>query len=181
MKQNEIWKPIVGYEGRYEISNLGRVKSVPRFVTYAAGYVRKNAGRILTPVKASRNKSCDYYRVSLSKNNHIKRFSVHRLVAEHFVEPKSGRDFVNHIDGNKHNNCASNLEWVTPSGNKMHAVYTGIDVPNFGIKPVYCQTNGRVYPSAAYAARELSLDDSSVSKVCRGVYNHTKGMVFQYV
>lgn len=63
----------------------------------------------------------------------------------------------------------------------MHAVYTGIDIPNFGIKRVYCLTNGKVYPSASQAARELGLDDSSVSKVCRGKREHTKGMVFRYV
>ena len=177
----EIWKPISGYEGLYEVSNKGQIRSIPRLVHYSAGYDRINKGRVLEPVKASRNKNCDYFRVSLSKNNIVRQFPVHRIVAENFVPRKSGCDFVNHIDGNKHNNAVENLEWVTASGNKMHAVYTGIDIPNFGIKRVYCLTNGKVYPSASQAARELGLDDSSVSKVCRGKREHTKGMVFRYV
>ena len=70
---------------------------------------------------------------------------------------------------------------MTSQRNKLHAVYTGIDVPNYGIKRVYCVTNGEVYPSASFAARKLGLIDSSVAKVCRGRYKHTGGMVFRYV
>ena len=181
MVNSEIWKPIVGYEGLYEVSNKGRVRSLPRITHYDAGYEKRNNGKILTPSKASKYKTCDYYRVSLSKGNKAKSVPVHRLVAEHFVQKKDGCNFVNHIDGNKHNNAAENLEWVTPQGNKLHAVYTGIDVPNYGIKRVYCVTNGEVYPSASFAAKKLGLIDSSVAKVCRGRYKHTGGMVFRYV
>ena len=177
----EIWRPISGYEGLYEVSNNGRVRSVQRIIHYSDGYDRINDGRILKPAKASKDKRCDYLRVSLSKDNFVRQFSVHRIVAEHFVNRNDGCDFVNHIDGNKHNNSAENLEWVTASGNKMHAVYTGLDIPNFGIKRVYCLTNGKVYPSASQAARELGLDDSSVSKVCRGKRKQTRGMIFRYV
>lgn len=181
MTEIEVWRPICGYEGLYEVSNLGRVRSLPRWVHYSAGYDRWNDGRILKPAKSSRRKNCDYYRVSLSKTNEAKNYFVHRLVAECFVPRKAGCDFVNHIDGDKHNNKADNLEWTTPKGNKLHAVYTGLDVPAFGIRPVYCLTNGKVYPSASYAERELNLIDSSVSKVCKGRQRHTKGLVFRYV
>ena len=176
----EHWKDICGYEGLYQISDAGRVKSVSRKVRYKSGYERAIPERILALAQNSRSERDWYYVVSLSKENRIKRCFVHRLVAEHFVPVAHGRNIVNHIDGDKHNNKASNLEWVTPSGNKMHAVYTGLDTPTFGIKSVYCLTNGKVYPSASYAARELSLDGSSISKVCRGVYKYTKGMVFRY-
>ncbi len=181
MKDLEVWKPISGYEGIYEISNYGRVKSLPRMVHYAAGYDRWNPGRYLKPVKASKNKNCDYYRVSLSKDGRTKVYFIHRLVAHHFIPHMDNCNFVNHIDVDKHNNMSGNLEWTTPKGNKLHAVYTGLDVPAFGIRPVYCITNEKVYPSASYAARELGLLDSSVAKVCRGRYKHTKGMVFRYV
>jgi len=70
---------------------------------------------------------------------------------------------------------------VTSKGNKLHAVYTGLDIPYFGIKKVYCITNGEVYPSASFAARKLGLLDTSIAKVCRGRYKHTGGMVFRYV
>ena len=68
----EIWKPISGYEGLYEVSNKGQIRSIPRLVHYSAGYDRINKGRVLEPVKASRNKNCDYFRVSLSKNNIVR-------------------------------------------------------------------------------------------------------------
>lgn len=66
----EIWKPISGYEGLYEVSNKGQIRSIPRLVHYSAGYDRINKGRVLEPVKASRNKNCDYFRVSLSKKQY---------------------------------------------------------------------------------------------------------------
>lgn len=177
----EIWKPIKGYEGFYQISNFGRVKSCERKVWYKKGYWRKNKGKILRLSENGKDKSCNYLRVHLSKGNKSENLFVHRLVAEHFIEKKSGCDFVNHIDGDKQNNHASNLEWVTPKQNKMHAVYTGLDIPNYGIKKVYCLTNGKVYPSASFAERELGLPDSSVNKVCNGKTKSTKGMVFRYV
>ena len=65
MVNSEIWKPIVGYEGLYEVSNKGRVRSLPRITHYDAGYEKRNNGKILTPSKASKYKTCDYYRVSL--------------------------------------------------------------------------------------------------------------------
>lgn len=177
----EIWKPIEGYDGRYEVSTIGRVRSVPREVLYSAGYTRKNEGRVLKQAEKSKNSDCNYYVVSLSKDNVAKSVFVHRLVAEQFLERKPECNFVNHIDGDKHNNCVENLEWTTPRGNKLHAIYTGLDVPNYGIRRIYCLTNGEVYPSVSEAARKLKLDGSSISKVCRGKFKHTGGMVFRYV
>ena len=74
----EIWKPIVGYEGLYEVSNKGRVHSLPRMVHYNSGYEKRNNGKILTPSKASKYKNCDYYRVSLSKDNKAKAIPVEK-------------------------------------------------------------------------------------------------------
>lgn len=177
----EIWKSIKGYEGHYEVSTMGRVRSVPREVVYSAGYIRRNEGRILKPTEKTKSPDCNYYVVSLSKNNVAKSVFIHRLVAEQFLERKPECDFVNHIDGDKHNNCVENLEWTTPRGNKLHAIYTGLDVPHYGIRRIYCLTNGEVYQSISEAARKLKLDDSSISKVCRGKWKHTGGMVFRYV
>lgn len=108
----EIWKDIQGYEGFYQVSNLGRVKSLDRIVRNNSGFfVRK--GKILKPQENSRK----YLRVELKVKNNSKRFFVHRLVAKHFIHKPQGYNIVNHLDCNPHNNKASNLEWTTAQGN----------------------------------------------------------------
>lgn len=98
----EIWKDIIGYEGYYEVSNKGRVRS---------------KYRILKPQLQANG----YYTIRLSKNNIVQMKRVHRLVAETFIENRDNKKQVNHIDGNKLNNVTDNLEWVTPSENTKHS------------------------------------------------------------
>jgi hypothetical protein len=100
----EIWKTIEGFEN-YEISNLGNVKN------NLYGKIR-----LLKQEKAK-----GYLRVTFSKNNIQKRFSVHRLVAKYFIENSTNKLCVNHIDGNKQNNIFLNLEWSTHSENEKHS------------------------------------------------------------
>lgn len=100
----EIWKDIKHYEGYYQISNLGRVKNTK------TNYI----------LMLSDKNSLGYKRVTLY-NPVRKRFFVHRLVAYHFCDGYRDGLVVNHIDGNKENNCAENLEWVTRSENDLHA------------------------------------------------------------
>lgn len=111
----ENWKPIVGYEGLYEISDCGRVKSVQRKVYNPAvlgdGVFRTVPERILKP-----NILKGFCAVHLKKNGHSKGFRVHRLVAEHFIgQPECNGLVVFHKDGNKQNNCVDNLEWKSLS------------------------------------------------------------------
>ena len=110
----EIWKPIEGYEFRFSISSLGRVKSRPRVNKKTGLSSKKNE---FYYQRLGKN---GYYSVGLWKNNKEKRFSVHRLVALHFIPNPNNKPQVNHIDGNKLNNNASNLEWTTPSENAKH-------------------------------------------------------------
>ena len=93
--QGEIWKPIKGYDGKYYVSNYGRIKS-----TYHA------SEKFLIPINSGRG----YLQVALFKNHKSTKFLVHRLVAEYFVENPNGLYFVNHKDENKSNNHFSNLE-----------------------------------------------------------------------
>ena len=108
--ENEIWKDIEGFE-KYQISSYGRVKSL-----------KNNKESIKKHSISSRG----YLVVTLFKNNISKTLSVHRLVANTFIENKDNKLTVNHIDGNKLNNNISNLEWATYSENTKHAWDTGL-------------------------------------------------------
>jgi hypothetical protein len=114
---NIVWKDIPNYEGRYQVSNTGLVRSI---VT--------NHGKPQDKIKPSyiRSNSCQYLYVSLSKLGVPTSFAVHRLVATVFVENPNNKSMVNHIDGNKLNNKACNLEWCTTSENHKHAYKLGL-------------------------------------------------------
>lgn len=114
----EKWKEVEGYEGYYEVSTLGRVRSVDRRIVFKnnAGS-RKYKGQILK----QRISTSGYPIVNLNINKNCKTVSVHRLVATAFIEKEEGKEIVNHIDGNKRNNNVENLEWVTYSENLLHA------------------------------------------------------------
>ena len=113
----EIWKDIVGYEGLYQVSNLGRVRS----------YYAKN-GRLSddTKILSGKRDKDGYIEVRLCKNGIVTYMRVHRIVASTFL--KWDVTFqVNHIDGNKANNRVDNLEFVTPRENSVHAHSTGLN------------------------------------------------------
>jgi len=121
----EIWKDVVGYEGYYQISNLGRVKSLKKrvpFETYGVRKLRTLPEKIL---KQHKNE-CGYMYVPLAKDTKKKKHKIHRLVAEAFLPNPEMKKCVNHKDGNKVNNCVSNLEWVTHSENMKHAAENGL-------------------------------------------------------
>lgn len=112
-QMKETWKPVKGYEN-YFVSDLGRVK------TKQGRYKKINYG------------ICKYGYLDLWKDNKSKRFRVHRLVAEQFVPNPYNKEQVNHIDGNKKNNQANNLEWVTPKENIQHAINNNLSSIKFG-------------------------------------------------
>ena len=112
----EIWKDIEGFEGLYQISNTGKVRSLDRWTR--CGMFGKSfwKGKELKAGKGSHG----YYSVALGKESKFKSYLVHRLVAKHFVDGYKHGLEVNHIDLTKTNNHANNLEWVTPSYNTKH-------------------------------------------------------------
>lgn len=110
----EIWKPIEGFEGHYEVSVHGRVRSLNRQLAN-----RVYPGKIIKP---SLNTRTGYLAVSLSLKGKHYNHRVHRLVATAFIDAIEGKIHVNHIDGDKLNNNATNLEWVTIYENNRHAI-----------------------------------------------------------
>lgn len=116
---SEEWNVVPGYEGIYEVSNFGNVRSLDRQVVYKDGRVGRFNGRLLRP---SRDKA-GYRSLALSSS---KRVYVHRLVAEVFLSKPEDARTVNHKDGDKLNNHVSNLEWVNYQENNAHARTTGL-------------------------------------------------------
>lgn len=120
----EIWKDISEYEGLYQVSNLGRVRSLERIIVNKNGeYQRYNEMLLKFDVMLSSNTK--YHRVTLCKNHKTKRFFVHRLVALMFIPNPSSKEYVNHIDNDGINNSIFNLEWCTHSENMLHAQKQG--------------------------------------------------------
>lgn len=115
LQDGEIAKPIQGYENRYLITSYGRVWSIRthRWLKYSVP-------------------SNGYAQVGLSLNNKCTNYMIHRLVAKTFLQKPINKDYVNHIDGNKLNNCVNNLEWVTRSENEKHAFANKLKKPTRG-------------------------------------------------
>ncbi len=117
----EEWRDIEDYEGWYQVSNFGNIRSLSRKVRGISrlgnDYIRETKAITLKP---KRGGTTDYLYVNLCKNNQVKYLSIHRLVANAFILNPENKAEVNHKDGNKKNNLVSNLEWVTRSENLKH-------------------------------------------------------------
>lgn len=131
----EIWKDIAGYEGLYQISNLGNVKSLARTVVKSNGVIQHRKERLM-----AKRKSMDgYYIAKLTVNHHSVSVGIHILVAKHFIPNPNHFPEVNHLDCDRTNNCVTNLEWCTHQQNIEHSRLlghykgrTGEKNPNFG-------------------------------------------------
>ena len=146
----ENWKPIIGYVGRYEISDLGRIKAV----SFMQRYLLRNGVEAYrcTREKISSTQSINsgYLIVHLNLNSKRKACLVHRLVAAAFCEGEFFGREVNHKNGVKLDNCAANLEWVTRTANHLHAVALGL---NKQAIPVTDPSTGRMFNSITQAAK----------------------------
>lgn len=120
----EEWRPVVGYEGFYEVSDLGRVRSVSHVVKARYNATATKRGRLIR--SRITDKKRRYLRITLSRNNVIKTHLVHRLVASAFVTNPKNKPCINHKNGNKEDNRPGNLEWVTHKENTHHAIRHGL-------------------------------------------------------
>lgn len=175
----EIWKDIKGYEGLYQISNKGRVKSLSRFISSGKGKYKVEE-KIKKPSKRMRKDGTCYMAVVLYKNNKYKNFYIHRLVANAFLENPDKKETVNHINGNKEDNIVENLEWNTYSENNNHAYITGLNDSSHrrnnksSFKVFQYDKNMNLiasYPSIREAERKTGIRSSSISL---GIKNNWK-------
>jgi len=184
-KEEETWKDIKGYEGLYQVSNLGRVKSLERTVAGKNGSERTIRERILRPTPTRDG----YLRVKLyDSSGKIKRFLVHRLVCEAFHENPENKPCVNHIDENKANNTTSNLEWCTYEENNKYgtrpAKVAKANVKNKS-KPVGQYTSDdnliKIWQSIAEVQRQLGFSQGNISETARGKRKTAYGYIWKYV
>lgn len=158
MKELEFWKDIDGYEGLYQISSHGRVKSVNR--------ITSNGRNIKERILKFEIDKGGYLRLNLSKNGKREKFKAHRLVALHFIPNPEKKPEVNHTKGDKFNNYYKDLEWHTRQENIEHSFEEKLhSKPR---KKVYCQELDIVFDSIMEAKRKLNIDNSSISKCCKG-------------
>lgn len=164
----EIWKSIEGYEGLYEVSNLGRIKSLR--------YANSNSPnpRVL---KTPSTKG-GYPHLGLYKDGVPTTFNVHELVAKHFIPNPENYPTINHIDENKLNNRVDNLEWCTQMYNNNH----GSRVENLSKKTYQYTLDGqfiKVWDSTQEAQRNGYIS-SCISQCCNGIRNTHKGYIWKY-
>lgn len=176
---DEVWREVKGYEGIYEVSNLGRVRSLERFRKNNGG-LQKTPQRLLSLDRVNHK---GYVLVHLSKNGTNKNISLHRLVADAFIPNPGGKAQVNHKDGDKRNNSVDNLEWVTGKENINHAFDAhlfkrGRAKPKKRTRPFklsVIRDDGVIYADTNDAAKNNGVSRSAINlnihgrtKVCAG-------------
>lgn len=179
MKDIEIWKDIQGFEGLYQASTLGNIRSVDRVITqfgHKKHYNRRMKGQIIKP----KLQNSGYSVVWLSKSGKVSPYTVHRIIANTFIKPIEGSDYVNHIDGNKENNKVSNLEWCTLSENITHSYR---DIGRKPSKPlsVLCVDTGEIFESIQRAAKDKGITKTSISHVIHGRNKTAGGLKWQKI
>ena len=182
----EIWKPINGYEGIYEVSNLGRVRSLGHFV--GNQYIERRFQNRIRIIKAS-NRKANYKGVMIYKDGKRKSFLVHRLVAEAFIPNPNNFPEVNHKDEDKSNNCANNLEWCDRQYNNSYGTIkirlSERNRNNCGNKPIIATLKDGTevrYPSAREAGRAIGKPSgySAISNALNGISKTAYGMKWRF-
>lgn len=183
----EIWKDIKNYEEFYEVSNLGRIR---RKEGYVNSGIKHNTKRLVKSYVLKQNKKrSGYLTVDLSKNNIVKTISVHRIVAITFCENPLNKKEVNHINGNKQDNRAENLEWVTPSENIKHAFDIGLKKGRG--KKIRCKQLDMIFNSSYEAAeyinnkyfknaKQVKSMAAKIRSACLGLQKVAYGFTWEY-
>ena len=176
----EIWKDVPEYEGRYQISNMGRIKSLDRYARVGGGSVRFVQGGIIKPIRCKNG----YLEAPFSKNGIREVFLLHRLVAQLFIPNPNGLPQINHKDENLSNNSYENLEWCTAkynanygTRNRRYAEKVMKPVNQYDLKGKFIKK----WIGAIVAELELGIHGESIARCCMGKQRAAKGYTWKYV
>lgn len=180
----EVWKDIAGYEGLYQVSNMGRVRSFSREVKCCGGHSRITRSHILHGyINGS-----GYYEVALCNSEGQSHRRVHELVAKAFIPNPTHLPVINHIDEDKANNKVNNLEWCTTAynnaygtrnfriGETLKLTRTGRPVIQLSLDDCFLKE----YRTIRLAARENHVQPSNIHKACDGTIKQTGGFKWRY-
>ena len=167
----EKWLPVVGYEGYYEVSNMGKIKSLNRIIMRKNGHSQTIRER---GIKPSIDKETGYYKVALCKNGQQISYCVHRLVALSFIPNPYNLPYINHKDENKLNNNVNNLEWCTPTHNANWGTSRKRQSQTRSTPIIMCDLKThkpiREFLNPRVATEELGLNASSFGNIYQVLY-----------
>lgn len=190
----EIWKDVIGYEGLYQVSNQGRVRSLDRNIKVKIKHNNKalKKGKIL---KIQKGKS-GYIIVALCKDGKVKHYRVHRLVAAAFIDNPENKPYVNHINGDKTDNRVENLEFCTQSENVLHSYKIKLRIINEEqkerIREIGKKSSKQIlqynlegnfiktWDSTYEIERQLKIPHTNISKCCKNKLKTAGGYIWRY-
>lgn len=170
--QEEIWKDIPGFEGYYQVSTLGKVKSYDRYVNYKNKGLALKKGKFLSP----KTSNTGYLEVTLVKNNKYYYKRVHRLVADTFLPNPNNYPYINHINENKKDNNVENLEWCTAKQNAEAYHTTRTLIYQYTLEGDLVKT----WNSITKAAEALGGDKTGVQHCCFGKIKTYYNFIWTY-
>lgn len=178
----EIWKNVKGFEEFYQVSNLGRVRSLDRYITTKTSKQQFLKGKVIKPIKCKNG----YLEAILHKNGKYKVFLLHRLVAMHFIDNPDNLPEINHKNENIENCVADNLEWCTSKYNANYGTRNQrcLESNSKYFKPVYqMDIKGNIikrWRNIADASRAMGISDSPITRVCKGKQATSAGYRWKY-
>ena len=186
MSIKEEWRDIKGFEGRYKISNIGRVLSLPkprRVIVFNKAEITRMSKEIII---SGRKDKDGYIMVDLSDGDRLHKKKVHRLVAEAFLPLVKGKNLVNHKNGKKDDNRVENLEWCTNRENAIHAHHVLYGEDHHYYKDKACvqfTLNGefvKCYKSVSAAAKHIGCSSTAINDCCNGHHPQSCGFIWRF-
>ncbi len=178
MAEQEIWRDILGYEGLYQVSNLGRIKSLKRKCKTAKGF-----RNVPEKICSSTLDTYGYPIICLHKNGKKKTKTIHRLVGEAFIENPLNLPQINHIDEDKTNNCVNNLEWCNAKYNNTHGTRNERIKKAQQRAVIQLDMNGnfiKTWNGANEIMRVTGMHQSAITRCCNQKRNYAYGYRWKY-